>query len=90
MMQSNNVLILDVRTEDEFSEGHIEGAILLPLDMLRKMAEDIIVSDSQAVLVYCRSGRRSSEAAEILTEMGFLNVYDFGGILSWPYEIVQP
>ena len=90
MMRSGDVLILDVRTAEEFSEGHIEGTLLLPLAELRERANDIILSEVQTVLVYCRSGRRSSDAAVILTELGFLNVYDFGGISDWSYGIVTP
>jgi len=89
MMQRGDVLILDVRTQEEFDEGHIEGAILIPEYALQERAQEVISSISQTVLVYCRSGRRSGIAASILTEMGFLHVYDFGGILSWPYEILR-
>ena len=90
MMQSGDVLILDVRTSEEFMGRHIKGAVSLPLAELRERARDIIPSEMQMILVYCQSGRRSNDAAEILTELGFLNVYDFGGISDWNYETVTP
>jgi len=89
MMQSGGVLILDVRTEEEFANGHIEGAILLPSTEIRNLAEEVIPNKTQIILVYCRSGARSAAAARTLIEMGYTSVYDFGGILDWPYEIVR-
>jgi len=90
MMQRGDVLILDVRSQTEFDEGHIYGAVLLPENEILDRAEEVISSKLQTVLVYCRSGRRSDSAARTLSEMGFLNVYDFGGILDWGYGIVNP
>jgi len=89
MMESGDVLVLDVRTQQEFDEGHIEGAVLLADYEIEVRAQDVIPSKDQVVLVYCRSGRRSAAAASRLAEMGYLNVYDFGGILDWPYGVVQ-
>jgi len=88
MMRVGDVLILDVRSQDEFNDGHIYGAVLLPEDEIRERAFDVIISKSQTVLLYCRSGRRSDNAARALSEMGFLYVFDFGGILDWPYEVI--
>lgn len=82
-------VILDVRTEEEFAEGHIEGAILIPNDEIAEKAEGILTDKDQKILVYCRSGRRSKLAAEALLALGYTNVWEFGGIIDWPYEIVK-
>jgi len=86
-MHDYDVIILDVRSQAEFDQGHIEGAVLLPVDEIAQRAEEVITSMEQVVLIYCRSGVRSENAARTLSEMGFVNVYDFGGIIDWPYEI---
>jgi len=77
-----------VRTQEEFDDGHIRDAILLPYDKIRAMAENVLLIKGQTILVYCRSGRRSETAARELIDMGYTSVYDFGGILDWPGEIV--
>jgi len=82
-------IILDVRTQSEYDEGHIEGALLLPDTEIADRAEEKLPDKNATVLVYCRSGRRSEEAAKALMEMGYSSVYDFGGILDWPYETVK-
>ena len=82
-------VILDVRTEEEFAEGHIEGAILIPDYEITEKAEGILTDKDQKILVYCRSGRRSKLAAEALLALGYTNVWEFGGIIDWPYEIVK-
>ena len=80
-------VILDVRTAEEFAEGHIKGAILIPNDEITEKAESILTDKDQKILVYCRSGRRSKLAAEDLLALGYTNVWEFGGIIDWPYEI---
>ena len=80
-------IILDVRTQEEYDEGHIPGAILIPGTEIEMRAEEDMPDKDQLLLVYCRSGRRSKQAAEILVELGYTNVMEFGGILDWPYEI---
>ena len=87
-MMSDEVIILDVREVDEYDDGHISKAINLPLGHINK-AEESFKDKEQTILVYCRSGRRSAEAAKKLVKLGYTNVYDFGGILDWPYEIVK-
>lgn len=82
-------VILDVRTLEEYKEGHIEGSTLLPDNEIKEKAEITLYDKEEVILVYCRSGRRSEAAAKELIEMGYTNVYDFGGITSWPYEIVK-
>ena len=80
-------IILDVREQDEFDQGHIPGAILIPYTQIDRKAEDMLPDLDQLILVYCRSGRRSKIAAEALVELGYTNIKEFGGILDWPYEI---
>ncbi len=81
-------VILDVRTEEEFAQGHIPGAILIPDYEIREEAESSLPDKNALILVYCRSGRRSKNAAQILVELGYTNIREFGGILDWPYETV--
>ncbi len=79
-------VILDVRTQDEFETGHIEGAVLLPDYEIEAKAESVLPDKDAVILVYCRSGRRSKEASAKLAELGYTNVKEFGGIIDWPYE----
>ena len=85
----DDFVLLDVRTFEEFAQGHIEGAILIPENVLRENAEYEISDKDAIILVYCRSGRRSALAARTLVDLGYTNVYDFGGIDDWPYEIIK-
>ncbi|MFA9423302.1 MAG: rhodanese-like domain-containing protein [Sedimentibacter sp.] len=89
IIDSEEVIILDVRTQAEYDEGHIENAVLLPVTDIKSMAENILVDKNGKILVYCRSGNRSATASQTLIEMGYTNIYDFGGIADWPYEIVK-
>ena len=84
-----NYVILDVRTEEEFIEAHIDGAILIPDYEISSKAESILTDKEQLILVYCRSGRRSKSAANELSTLGYTNVKEFGGIIDWPYEVVN-
>lgn len=88
MMNTQDVIIVDVRTEAEFSLGYIENAILIPNETIRS-APDQLPDKDAIILVYCRSGNRSKEAADKLVSYGYTNVYDFGGIINWPYEITK-
>ena len=81
-------IILDVRTPEEFAEGHIEGAILIPDYEIGEKAEGILTDKDQLILVYCRSGRRSKNAASELATLGYTNIKEFGGILDWKYGTV--
>ena len=85
--EDENAVILDVRTEEEYNEGHIPNAILIPNTEIRERAELELTDQDQLILVYCRSGNRSKLAAAILVELGYTNVVEFGGINSWPYDI---
>ena len=80
-------IILDTRTQEEYDEGHIPGAIVLPYDEVLEKAEGILTDKNQLILVYCRSGRRSKLAAEDLVKLGYTNIKEFGGIIDWPYEV---
>ena len=89
MDKQTDYIILDVRTEEEFAEGHIAGAILIPDYEIEKKAEHVLTDKHQLILVYCRSGRRSKNAASQLVKLGYINVKDFGGIIDWPYETTK-
>ncbi|MBQ4618128.1 MAG: rhodanese-like domain-containing protein [Clostridia bacterium] len=89
MDTESDFVLLDVRTEEEYAAGHIEGAVLLPDYEIRERAEEVLPNKDQTILVYCRSGRRSKNAAAELATMGYRRVKEFGGILDWPYEIVK-
>lgn len=82
-------IIIDARTEEEFSEGHIEGAILIPEYEIAERAEMEIPEKETLILVYCRSGRRSKIASDALVSLGYTNVKEFGGIIDWQFEIVK-
>ena len=87
MDNEEGYIILDVRTQEEYDEGHIPGAIVIPHEEIAEKAEDVLTDKDQLILVYCRSGRRSKLAAEVLLELGYTNIKEFGGILDWPYEV---
>ena len=80
-------IILDVRTQEEYDQGHIPGAIPIPDTEINAKAEEVLTDKEQLLLVYCRSGRRSKLAAEALVELGYTNIKEFGGIIDWPYEV---
>ena len=82
-------IIIDARTEEEFAEGHIENAILIPEYEIKDRAEKELPDKDALILVYCRSGRRSKIASEKLVKLGYTNVKEFGGIIDWPYEVVK-
>lgn len=88
MMDHQEVIVLDVREQHEYDAGHIPGAVLLPVGSIKKdTAEAVIPSLDSAVLVYCRSGNRSKTAAAALANLGYSQVFEFGGINTWPYEV---
>ena len=89
MDTEKDYIIIDARTEEEFNEGHIEGAILIPEYEIGERAEKELLNKDQLVLVYCRSGRRSKIAAQALVDLGYTNVKEFGGIIDWQYETVK-
>ena len=89
MDTEKDYVIIDARTEEEFAEGHIENAILIPEYEIAERAEKELPDKEQLILVYCRSGRRSKIASEELVKLGYSNVKEFGGIVDWPYDIVK-
>ena len=89
MDSEEGYVILDVRTREEYDQGHIPGAILIPDTEIEAKAADLLPDKDQLILVYCRSGRRSKLAAQSLADLGYTNIREFGGILDWPYEVVQ-
>lgn len=87
MMDTQEVIILDVREQDEYDSGHIPGAVLLPVGSINEdTAAEVIPETDSTVLVYCRSGNRSKTASSTLAGLGYTNIYEFGGINTWPYE----
>lgn len=86
MDKDDKVVILDVRTEEEYQEGHVPGAIAIPNETISSGPLEELPDMDQAILVYCRSGNRSAQAAKKLAEAGYTQVYDFGGIIDWPYD----
>ena len=89
MDSESGYIIIDARTQSEYDEGHIPGAILIPEYEIADRAEKELPDKNQLILVYCRSGRRSKIAAEELVELGYTNVKEFGGIIDWEHEIVK-
>ena len=87
MDSEEGYIILDVRTQEEYDEGHIPGAIVISHEEIAEKAEEVLTDKDQLILVYCRSGRRSKIAAEALMELGYTNIKEFGGIIDWPYEV---
>ena len=88
MMDTQDVIVLDVREQYEFEEGHIAEAVLLPVGSISEdTAAEVIPVKDATVLVYCRSGNRSKTASQKLAELGYTEVYEFGGINTWAYEV---
>ena len=89
MMDEESVIILDVREQNEFDSGHIPEAVLLPVGTITdSTASAVIPEKDSVVLVYCRSGNRSKTASQALVDLGYSNIYEFGGINTWPYDVV--
>ncbi len=89
MDTQSGYVILDVRTDEEFAAGHIPGAILIPDYEIGSRAAQELTDKTQLILVYCRSGRRSKNAASELASLGYTNVREFGGIIDWQYDIIK-
>lgn len=87
MDSGEEYILLDVREQNEYDEGHIKGAVLIPYTEIEDRAESELLNKNEQILVYCRSGRRSKIAAESLVRLGYTNVKEFGGIIDWRYEI---
>ena len=89
MMASQKVMVVDVRTREEYDGGHIENAVLVPNESIGSELPEALPDKEATLLVYCRSGRRSKDAAQKLLALGYQSVYDFGGVIDWPYELVK-
>ena len=89
MDSESGYVIIDARTQEEYDQGHIPGAVLIPYGEIADRAEKELPDKDQLILVYCRSGRRSKIAAEELVKLGYTNVKEFGGIIDWEYETVK-
>ena len=87
MQEQSDYILLDVRTQAEFAESHIPGAICIPNETIGTGEIPELPDKEQLILVYCRSGRRSKLAAEELVALGYTNIREFGGIIDWPYEV---
>lgn len=87
--ESKDYVLLDVRTEKEYRHKRIDGAYLIPDNELKDRAATELPDKDKVILLYCRSGRRSAKAAKTLARMGYTNVYDFGGIINWPFATVS-
>lgn len=88
MMDTQEVIILDVREQEEYDSGHIPNSRLLPVGSVTEAAASALIPEKDSiVLVYCRSGNRSKTASKLLADLGYKNVYEFGGINTWPYEV---
>lgn len=88
MAVNDGHVVVDVRRADEYASGHIPGAILIPNESIGTEKPDQLQDKDQIILIYCRSGNRSKQAAQKLADMGFTNIYEFGGINTWTGEIV--
>lgn len=89
MDENEDIIILDVRTEEEYQQGHIQNSLLIPDTEIQNKAEELLADKDAVIIIYCRSGRRSENATKELIELGYTKTFDFGGINDWPYETVQ-
>ena len=87
MSENSNYIILDVRTIEEYKEGHIPNAICIPNETIGEDTKNLFKDKNQLILIYCRSGNRSKQAAEKLQKLGYTNLIEFGGIIDWEGEI---
>lgn len=87
--KGEKLTIIDVRTKEEYAEGHLPNSILLPYDEIMSKASQLPTDKTTELVVYCRSGRRSAEAAKTLIKMGYVNVYDMGAYTNWSYGLVK-
>ncbi len=90
MMDESEVIVIDVRTPEEFKEGHVDKALNIPLDQIADEIDKVVPNKDDKVLLYCRSGNRSGQAAKILSDLAYTQIYDFGGINDWPFDVVVP
>ncbi|MBR0225539.1 MAG: rhodanese-like domain-containing protein [Thermoguttaceae bacterium] len=89
MKKDDGHIVVDVRRQDEYDAGHIPDAILIPNESIGEERPDALPDLEQIILIYCRSGNRSKQAAQKLFDMGYTNVYEFGGVVDWTGELVK-
>jgi len=88
LINKEDFILIDVRTQGEYVSGHIKGSQLLPLDMITNGIEKMVPDKNKKIVVYCQSGARSSQAARILSQLSYTDVSNLGGIMSWPFGVV--
>ncbi|GAA0182015.1 hypothetical protein SH2C18_44640 [Clostridium sediminicola] len=86
LQKDGNIILLDVRTPEEYAEKRIPNSVNLPIDDLGEKASEVLSDKNATIIVYCKLGKRSKRATRILCKMGYTNVYNLGGIQDWPYE----
>lgn len=89
LASDKSIILVDVRTPEEYSQGHVEGSVLIPDYDIHLLAPERLADKDAKIIVYCRSGARSRGAAMKLVSMNYTNVYDMGGIMAWPYGVVK-
>ena len=89
MNENSNYIILDVRTMQEYNEGHIPNAICIPNETISEDIINKLPNKEQLILIYCRSGNRSKQAAQKLKNLGYTNLIEFGGIIDWAGDVVK-
>jgi rhodanese-related sulfurtransferase len=89
LKRNRDILLIDVRSPEEYTAGHIPGSVNIPIEVLEWELFNLQLSPYTPIMVYCKSGIRATSAACILISLGFINVYNLGGIQRWPYKIVQ-
>lgn len=85
----DSIIIVDVRTQEEYDAEHIEGSVLIPNETISDTQPEFLPDLNAEILIYCRSGNRSAQAAKKLIDIGYSNIYDFGGIIDWPYDTIS-
>jgi rhodanese-related sulfurtransferase len=90
MASGDEYTIVDVRTQEEYGQAHIPGAVLVPIEDIRENKLDLLPDKDRELLLYCRTGRRAEDAAQLLVDAGYSNVKEFGGILTWKGEVEKP
>ena len=86
MIDKGDVTIVDVRTADEYKAAHIPGAVLVPNESIGSQLPEALPDLDAVLLIHCRTGIRSKQASDKLVKLGYTQIYDFGGIVDWPYE----
>jgi phage shock protein E len=90
MLENDETIILiDVRTFEEYKSGHIEGSILIPHDIIESEIEKAVPNKETSIIIYCRTGNRTKTAGRILKGLGYSNIFDMGGIVEWPYGLIK-